>query len=141
MFLIGGSGMTENEAIRILGDTTLCMPLGQAAFVAIESMKKLQQYQAIGTVEQIKKLVRFLSLDNDNGIIKDMELLNQYKFIGTVEECREARERQRAEKTGEPYINGYGNKKAECLNCHCTVMYPAKYCKFCGQKLDWKESS
>lgn len=46
--------MTENEAIRILGDTTLCTPLGQAAFVAIESMKKLQQYRAIGTVEECR---------------------------------------------------------------------------------------
>ncbi len=47
--------MTENEAIRILGDTTLCTPLGQAAFVAIESMKKLQQYRAIGTVEECQE--------------------------------------------------------------------------------------
>ncbi len=47
--------MTENEAIRILGDTTLCTPLGQAAFVAIESMKKLQQYRAIGTVEECRE--------------------------------------------------------------------------------------
>lgn len=47
--------MTENEAIRILGDTTLCTPLGQAAFVAIESMKKLQQYRAIGTIEECRE--------------------------------------------------------------------------------------
>lgn len=45
--------MKEQEAIRILGDTTLCTPLGQAAFVAIEDIKKLQQYQALGTVEEL----------------------------------------------------------------------------------------
>lgn len=71
--------------------------------------------------------------------IKALEEIQQYRAIGTVEECRAARERQKEMKTGEPYINGYGNKKAECLNCHCTVMHPANYCKFCGQKLDWSE--
>lgn len=47
--------MTENEAIRILGDTTLCTPLGQAAFAGIESIKNLQKYQAIGTVEECRE--------------------------------------------------------------------------------------
>lgn len=47
--------MTENEAIRILGDTTLCSPLGQAAFKAIECIKELQQYREIGTVEECRK--------------------------------------------------------------------------------------
>lgn len=49
--------MTENEAIRILGDTTLFSPLGQAAFVGIEAIKKLQQYRAIGTVEECREAV------------------------------------------------------------------------------------
>ncbi len=47
--------MTENEAIRILGDTTLCTPLGQAAFVGIEAIKEVQQYRAIGTVEEFRE--------------------------------------------------------------------------------------
>lgn len=47
--------MKENEAIRILGDTTLCTPLGQAAFVGIEAIKKVQQYRAIGTVEECRE--------------------------------------------------------------------------------------
>lgn len=60
----------------------------------LDLLEELQQYRAIGTVEEIKKVVRFLSMDNDNGIIEDLQLLNQYQLIGTVEECREARERQ-----------------------------------------------
>lgn len=47
--------MTENEAIRILGDITLCTPLGQAAFVGIEAIKAIQQYRAIGTVEECRE--------------------------------------------------------------------------------------
>ena len=44
--------MTEKEAMRMLGDTTLCTPLGQAAFVGIKAIKEIQQYLAIGTVEE-----------------------------------------------------------------------------------------
>ncbi len=47
--------MKKSEAIRILGDTTLCTPLGQAAFVGIAAIKEVQQYQAIGTVEECRK--------------------------------------------------------------------------------------
>ena len=50
--------MTEQEAIRILGDTTLCSLLGQAAFKAIECIKELQQYREIGTVEECRKSVK-----------------------------------------------------------------------------------
>lgn len=49
--------MTEKEAIRILGDTQLCSPLGQAAFRAIECIKELQQYREIGTVEEFREAV------------------------------------------------------------------------------------
>lgn len=49
--------MKNSEAIRILGDTTLCSPLGQAAFVGIEAIKKLQKYQEIGTVEECREAV------------------------------------------------------------------------------------
>lgn len=51
----GAITMTENEAIKILGNTTLCSPLGQAAFRAIESIKELQQFREIGTVEECRK--------------------------------------------------------------------------------------
>ena len=47
--------MTEKEAIRMLGDTTLCTPLGQAAFVGIKAIKEIQQYRAIGTVEECRE--------------------------------------------------------------------------------------
>lgn len=49
--------MTEQEAIRILGDTTLCSPLGQVAFKAIECIKELQKYREIGTVEECREAV------------------------------------------------------------------------------------
>ena len=69
--------------------------------------------------------------------VKSLEEIQQYRAIGTQEECRAAVDKQNAKKVGEPYINYYRNKKAECLNCHCSVLHPSNYCKFCGQKLDW----
>lgn len=70
----------------------------EKAGVIIKGFEELERYRAIGTVEEIRKVVQFLSLDNDNGIIEDLELLNKYRFIGTAEECREAGERQRGKK-------------------------------------------
>lgn len=49
----------------------------------INEMEKLEQYHAIGTVEEIKKVISFLSDDNDNSLIDDMNLLQQYRAIGT----------------------------------------------------------
>ena len=48
--------MTENEAIRILGDLTLCTPLGQAAFVGIEAIKKLKEYVDLEEQGRLLKL-------------------------------------------------------------------------------------
>lgn len=55
--------MKREEIIRILGETTLCTPLGQAAFAAIESLKAIEEvkeavcdsvckYPAMYTVEE-----------------------------------------------------------------------------------------
>lgn len=49
--------MTENEAIRILGDIKLLSPVGQAAFRAIKCIKELQKYREIGTVEECREAV------------------------------------------------------------------------------------
>ena len=53
-------------------------------------LEELLQYRAIGTMEEIKKVISFLSCDDDNSIIDDMNLLNQYRVIGTLEELQNA---------------------------------------------------
>lgn len=70
--------------------SSLCAERKEKTETILKMFEELKQYRTIGTVEEIKKVVQFLSLDNDNGIIEDLRLLNQYMFIGTVEECREA---------------------------------------------------
>lgn len=113
----------------------------------IEALREIEQYRAIGTVEEIKKVVQFLSLDNDNGIIEDLQLLNKYRFIGTVEECREARERQMP-KVPNIWGDGYDNEgnliydMYDCPNCAKSYevdYHDHKYCPECGQAIDWSE--
>ncbi len=140
--------MTEQEAIRILGDTTLCTPLGQAAFVAIEAIKKLQRYRALGTVEDIKKIIAFLSLDGETGLIDDANLLNQYRMLGTVEELREAKEK-RIPKMPYTWGDGYSNGDPvydmyECPNCGEEYEIDGgkyDFCPKCGQAIDWSEGN
>lgn len=84
--------MTEKEAMRILGDTTLCSPLGQAAFRVIECMKELQGYREIGA-EKVKNIMALLSIENEKDVIEMLKELSQYREIGTVKECRAAVEK------------------------------------------------
>lgn len=110
-------------------------------------IEELQQYRAIGAVKEIKKLVQFLSIDNDREIIKELEELRDYVSIGTVEECREARERQRAKKPN-IYGDGYDDEGKiiydmyDCPNCNKSYELDYEeydFCPNCGQAIDWSE--
>lgn len=107
--------MKENEAIRILGDTTLCTPLGQAAFVGIEAIKEIQQYRAIGTVEECREA-------KEKQIPKN-PIEYEDKYYG----CPNC---------GNPVMHKWGkypnipNDKSNGL----------PYCLGCGQKLDWSDT-
>lgn len=109
--------MTENEAIRILGDTTLCTPLGQAAFVGIEAIKKVQQYRAIGTVEECLE-----ARERQRG---KKPLYKHYEDEGEP-----------------PYVkiscpNGCGIQLYPVTEKH--LAHEHEFCPNCGQKLDWSE--
>ena len=70
--------MTENEAIKqlqvgYLGDTE---DLVQAKHIAIKALEEIQQYRAIGTIEEVRMLKDY------------KELYDVYKLIGTIEEFR-----------------------------------------------------
>lgn len=120
--------MTEKEAIRILGETNLCTPLGQAAFVGIESIKKLRQYRSIderisaaygennGLLETLVEYTLKWKTENKAGEMlaktimltdEDVDRWNAYKKIGTVEECREAAEK--VSKYEKQYIHDMNN--------------------------------
>lgn len=109
---------------------------------AVKALSEIQQYRAIGTVEEIRKLKE----SNLSGlelaeIAVAVRILKEYKAIGTVEECWQARERQRAKKPKS--INRVDEETIymRCANCGLTtVLYRGMepdYCPKCGQAIDW----
>lgn len=106
--------MTENEAIEILRnnfpktckmvdgryeggfDDTEC-EFGKALLLLISALEEIQQYRAIGTVEEIKEILQIVSEGQEDvdesgiskGLLHALLEYGQYKKIGTVEECRE----------------------------------------------------
>lgn len=113
--------MTEKEAINVMEkytDIALSKVVIEAHNMAIAALEEIQQYRAIGTVEDIKALssmeianfnalqkyreigtVEDLKTMKENGAFTGVELaqiaamqmkLKEYQSIGTVEECRKA---------------------------------------------------
>lgn len=92
--------MTEQEAIKELRYQEDMRAKGISYQInnlvistAISALEEIQQYRTLGTVGDIKKIIAFLSLDGETGLIDDMNLLNQYRMLGSIEELREAREK------------------------------------------------
>ena len=67
-----------------------CKNPSKAIILTDDDVDKWHQYKAIGTVEDIQKVLSFLGDENKRSIIDDLKLLNQYKEIGTVEGCKRA---------------------------------------------------
>lgn len=145
--------MTENETIKRVEEFGLHHAIGdlpnsaltvKSFEMAIEALREIQQYRAIGTVEQlsnalenVKTLSRMYEKLNDQEVAECHKLL-EYEKIGTVEECQEAREKQIAKK---PIHGGL----YACPNCHTIMLQGAfeakgKCRKECGQALDWSET-
>lgn len=167
--------MTENEAIGILENVyekyvrdcdneDEYMKQNFAITEAIKSLSEIQQYRAIGTVEEFSEaLENVKTLSGMYEKISDQEVdeylkLSEYEEIGTVEECQEARERQRAKKPiktpdcsdcekecNQSCISFDCGKTYLCPTCHQNAVFNSEYdvfykhCLNCGQKLDWTE--
>lgn len=147
--------MTESEAIAIIKknypkcckmvngryeggfDDTDC-ELGQAFNIAIKALEEVQQYRAIGTMEELQTMKEhggFTGVELANIAAMQMKL-KEYEAIGTSEECRTAREKQIPKKPD------FTEDKIFVL-CPCCngkgLLDKQKYCDNCGQKLDWSE--
>lgn len=135
----------ESEAINVLnmieahGDLAI-----KAKQTAINALEEVQQYRAIGTLEELKEAMKYVWLVKKHGTIgKALEECAEYESIGTPEECRAAMERQnpRAAITEK---EDTGTTKYTCPTCGrymgwSTGTFPARYCWKCGQKLDWSD--
>ena len=119
-----GAKMTENDAIKCqqaFKKTYNGFPKEAdiACNMAIKALEEVQQYRAIGTVEELQ--------DMKDSFFEALSDWRKYRKIGTPEECRAAMEKQTA--VSRELIEG----KYFCPKCHNLMRYPG-YCG-CGQRL------
>ena len=156
--------MTENEAIEVLkdfgkqvsvkADGAYQSTIGEKACdVAIKALKEVQQYRAIGTVEELIRGKRYMNIAKHHGTIGQViDECVAYEAIGTPEECRVAMEKQQAKKiirreaTDEDMENelrDFITRRGmifQCPSCGSyVVVNEMKNCWDCGQKLDWSD--
>lgn len=124
--------MTENEALEYIKNmafmcgeyekcqyghqcTTKCL---KATEIAIKALSEIQQYRAIGTVEELKSM-------KENGAFTGVELaqlatmqmrLKEYSAIGTVEEFKALKEKNNEHYSDTDELDGYGYT---CTNKTC----------------------
>jgi hypothetical protein len=126
--------MTENEAIKEF-QQNIDMPFGsnisrEASELAIQALEEVQQYQKIGTPEELQ--------DMKNNYFEALSDWRQYHKIGTLEECRTAIEKQIPKKPDFTEDKEF----ALCPCCNGKGLFDKqKYCDNCGQKIDWSEES
>ena len=105
--------MTENEAILEL-QQNIELPFGrnvsdEASKIAIQALEEIQQYRAIGTIEEFKTL-------KEKSVAKKVVVEHIPKTSWTKE------------------ISHY-----LCPSCRSIFSFGGKpYCSKCGQKLDWQ---
>ena len=143
--------MTEHEATKELH---IIRPRGgiipqkraEAIDVAIKSLEEIQQYRAIGTVDECRAAVEIIRYMIQEGI--EPEVLKAYVWFEdelvkkgfTVKSVLEAREKQTAAKP----LGGMdieGNEYAICRECSAILSdgeWFAQYCPDCGKKVDWR---
>lgn len=109
----------------------------EAREMAISALEEIQQYRALGTVEDLKALS---SME-----IEEWKKLKQYRKLGTVEELRKEREKQVPKKPnfeGDGYDDKgdmiYDTWICPCCNKNYELDYDEyDYCPSCGQAIDW----
>lgn len=115
--------------------------------LAVQALTEIQQYRAIGTVEECGAAVEIIRYMIQEGI--EPEVLEAYVWFEdelvkkgfTVKSVLEAREKQIAAKPlGGKDIEG--NEYAICRECSAILSdgeWFAQYCPDCGKKVDWRE--
>ena len=104
--------MTENEAVEVLKDEhSYGYELNKACLIAIKALKEIQQYRAIGTIEEFKDL-------KEKSVEKKPHSISIANDIGnSMVEC--------------PICHARSDYDVKSIK--------RGYCWKCGQKLDWSE--
>ena len=135
--------MTEKEIIETLEiekaymDSYAGRSQSEALKYAIEAVQEIQQYRAIGTVEQLEWC-------KDASHWKELfkEKLEKYEAIGTIEEFKALKEKSVAKKVVVEHIPKTSWTKEIshylCPSCRSIFSFGGKpYCSNCGQKVDF----
>lgn len=159
--------MTEQEAIEIIRDKIETCEFYfaehdrypewceyeflEALGIAISTLKEIQQYRKIGTVEECKELASIVNMAERNELAKAIDEWLKYNKIGTVEECREAREKRIPKKPKDSlkinpvidengaYVDADVTVYLLCPNCGEMIGIDEscdKFCRECGQAID-----
>ena len=141
--------MTEDGAKRILRDYRVVAggfaDLREAIDMAIQAIEEVQAYRAIGTVEELKTAMLYVSLAKKHGTVgKAIDACAEYESIGTIEEFKALKEKNEPKKLNNS-LEEDGKIGGYCPNCNGTVLIQktflrtskGKCCDWCGQKLDW----
>lgn len=135
--------MEDSEAIKELHGIRprggiIPQKRAEALDVAIQALEEVQQYRAIGTVEELQ--------DMKSNYFEALSDWRQYRKIGTLEECRAA-VKQTAKK---PIFSHNLSDTLSVFHCECgnTIKVShdigimnnnnaPNYCSKCGCRLDW----
>ena len=128
--------MTEQQAIKRLKSEMEweSIELNREAFsMGIKALEEIQQYRAIGTVEEIQQLIK--------KEVSERRKLEEYFMLGSVEELQALKEKSVAKKPIERIRNRIGYYY--CPDCNEIVgrsisLINSKYCSYCGTKIDWE---
>ena len=118
-------------------------PRVEALQIALECIEEVEQYRALGTVEELEKKIKtelpYMSLAQ----ARFKSELDEYRNIGTVEELKEAREKQVAKK---PIMKTvvFCEEAEDAYVCSVcegeSLLFEGQpYCENCGSKVDWGE--
>ena len=136
--------MTENEVkkhLKLCKESRLFIPKKDVLDTAIQALEEIQQYRAIGTIEEFKALKE----KQYDCTIKHLTNECSYKETGCSDckgywKIRKLLEKNVAKKSKEVHENEICIDFI-CPNCKEAVYgqpYRPNYCKHCGQKLDWE---
>lgn len=140
--------MNEQKAIEILTLSEdekeqfhMLVPVYE---VAVKALEEIQQYRAIGTVEECEKAIDFELAKQDKSLAVVIDEYLEYIKIGTIEEFKALKEKNEPIANGEwidtqpGYNNGYYKNVRVCSNCndyYTTEYDEMKFCPKCGAKM------
>lgn len=108
-----------------------------------EAISRIKDHMEIHRLKEPRAIYITVALSMAITALKEIQ---QYREIGTVEECREAVEKQKAERieyeTDAVFSNGFSHYRiGKCPICDNRYNSNDEndYCSKCGQKLDWSE--